>query len=108
MMSKCSIYRTSFKWLITAANLRRQGFRSTNFQFKTNVNMKQKFLINHLTLAFASLLLAVVFQGCSWEHDGKLVKDTEGKIYKLEGNGRTSEAYHLIPVDTVDYKGRFK
>ena len=69
--------------------------------------MKHKFSINRLTLAFASLLLSAVFVGCTYKHDGKLVKDTEGRIYKLEGNGRTSEAYHLIPADTVDYESRF-
>jgi hypothetical protein len=78
------------------------------FNLKTNVNMKHKFSINRLTLAFASLLLSAVFVGCTYKHDGKLVKDTEGRIYKLEGNGRTSEAYHLTPIDTVDYEGRFK
>lgn len=70
--------------------------------------MKNKILINYLTLAFASLLLSAIFVGCTYEHDGKLVKDTEGKIYKLEGNDRTSEAYHLVPIDTVDYKGQFE
>lgn len=70
--------------------------------------MKHKFSINHLTLAFVSLLLSAVFVGCTYKHDGELVKDTEGNIYKLEGNGRTSEAYHLVPIDTVDYEGRFK
>lgn len=69
--------------------------------------MKQKFSINRLTLAFASLLLSAVFFGCTYKHDGKLVKDVDGRIYKLEGNGRTSEAYHLILVDTVDYESRF-
>ena len=70
--------------------------------------MKHKISINHLTLAFASLLLSAVFVGCTYKHDDKLVKDTEGIIYKLEGNGRTSEAYHLVPIDTVDYEGQFK
>jgi len=69
--------------------------------------MKYKISINHLTLAFASLLLSAVFVGCTYKHDGKLVKDVDGKIYKLEGNGRTSEAYNLIRIDTVDYEGRF-
>ena len=55
-----------------------------------------------------STRLSAVFVGCTYKHDGKLVKDTEGIIYKLEGNGRTSEAYHLVPIDTVDYEGRFK
>jgi hypothetical protein len=70
--------------------------------------MKNKISINRLTIAFTSLLLSAVFVGCTYKHDGKIVKDTDGKIYKLEGNGRTSEAYHLVPIDTVNYEGRFK
>lgn len=71
--------------------------------------MKHKNSINRLTVAFASLLLlSAVFFGCTYKHDGKLVKDTDGRIYKLEGSGRTSEAYHLVPIDTVDYEGRFE
>lgn len=57
---------------------------------------------------FTYVLLLAVFVGCTYKHDGKLVKDTEGRIYKLEGNGRTSEAYYLVPIDTTDYEGRFK
>jgi hypothetical protein len=55
------------------------------------------------------ILLATVFLiGCTYEKDGKIVKDTDGKIYRLEGNGRTSEAYHLIEIDTTNYEAKFK
>jgi hypothetical protein len=57
---------------------------------------------------FAYVLLSAVFVGCTYKHDGKLVKDIEGNIYKLEGNGRTSEAYHLVPIDTTHYQVLFK
>ena len=70
--------------------------------------MKQKNSCNYLTLAFVGLLLSTVFVGCTYEHDGKLVKDTEGNIYKLEGTHKTSESYLLVPVDTVNYELRFK
>lgn len=52
--------------------------------------------------------MIIFFIGCTYKHDGKIVKDAEGKIYKLEGNGRTSEAYHLIEIDTTDYRTMFK
>lgn len=55
-----------------------------------------------------TLLVAVFIIGCTYKYDGKLVKDTNGKLYKLKGNGRTSEAYHLIEIDTVDYEAKFK
>jgi hypothetical protein len=64
--------------------------------------MKQKFSINRLTLAFASLLLAVVFQGCSWKHDGKVVKDKDGNLYRLEASGYRHESYDLKPLPTAD------
>lgn len=70
--------------------------------------MAKETSINHLAAAFSILLLSAVFVGCTYKHDGKLVKDTEGIIYKLEGSGRTSEAYHLVPIDTVDYESYFK
>ena len=55
------------------------------------------------------ILLATVFLiGCTYEKDGKIVKDTDGKIYRLEGNGRTIEAYHLIEIDTTNYEAKFK
>jgi len=64
--------------------------------------MKQKISINHLTLAFESLLLAVVFQGCSWKHDGKVLKDKDGNLYRLEASGYREESYDLKPLPTAD------
>jgi hypothetical protein len=64
--------------------------------------MKQKISINHLTLAFASLLLAVVFQGCSWKYDGKVLKDKDGNLYRLEASGYREESYDLKPLPTAD------
>jgi len=39
---------------------------------------------------------------CTYKHEGKLIKDVDGKIYRLEGSQRTSEAYHLIEIDTTN------
>ena len=55
-----------------------------------------------------ALLATVFIVGCTYEKDGKIVKDTDGTIYRLEGNGRTSEAYHLIEIDTTNYEAKFK
>lgn len=68
--------------------------------------MKIKTSIYHSAFAFAYVTLVAV--GCTYKHDGKMVKDTEGRIYKLKGSSRTSESYHLIEIDTTDYRGRFK
>lgn len=65
--------------------------------------------LNDKTSYALYILLATVFLvGCTYEKDGKIVKDTEGRIYRLEGNGRNSEAYHLIEIDTTDYRTKFK
>lgn len=62
----------------------------------------------YLKTAFTFILLSFVFDGCTYKHDGKIVKDTKGNIYKLKGNGRTSEAYHLEIIDTTNYKKQFR
>lgn len=67
--------------------------------------MKLK-ISNYRTIVY--VLFVSILVGCTYKHDGKLVKDTEGNIYKLVGNGRTSEAYHLVEIDTVDYTSKFK
>jgi|18_taG_2_1085343.scaffolds.fasta_scaffold120353_2 hypothetical protein len=55
------------------------------------------------------LLLATVFLiGCTYEKDGKIVKDTDGRIYRIEGSLRTSESYFLIELDTTNYEAKFK
>jgi hypothetical protein len=48
------------------------------------------------------LLLAVVFQGCQWEHDGKVLKDKDGNLYRLEASGYRNESYDLKPLPTAD------
>ena len=70
--------------------------------------MKQKFLINRLTLAFTVLLLAVVFQGCEWKHDGKVLKDKDGNLYRLEASGIGHENYDLKPLPTADIDSLLK
>ena len=71
--------------------------------------MKTNFKLKTQLIAFAYVLLVAVFVvGCTYKHDGEVVKATNGKLYKLKGNGRTSEAYHLIEIDTVDYNAKFK
>lgn len=53
------------------------------------------------------LIVSGFLVGCTYKKDGKIVKDADGVIYRLEGSGRTSEAYHLIEIDTTDYKAMF-
>lgn len=53
------------------------------------------------------LIVSGFLVGCTYHHDGKILMDEDGVIYKLEGNGRTSEAYHLIEIDTTDYRAKF-
>jgi hypothetical protein len=49
-----------------------KGLEVVFFKLKTNINMKHKFSINRLPLAFASLLLsAVLFSGCNSEYNNK-------------------------------------
>lgn len=48
--------------------MRRQGIRSTNFQLKNKFQMKHKFSINRLALAFANVLLCAVFSSCGTTH----------------------------------------
>ena len=52
------------------------------------------------------LIIALLFiiAGCQHKHNGKLVRDAEGNIYKLEGNLKVQENYRLIPIDTSEYK----
>lgn len=63
--------------------------------------MKNKFSINRLTLAFASLLLCVVFSSCNNDkYNGKYVKDKDGKVYLLEH--RIGRCYFINEVNTID------
>jgi hypothetical protein len=47
------------------------------FNLKTNIKMKNRFSINRLTLAFASLLLAVVLSGCGSKQRSRYVCNCE-------------------------------
>lgn len=76
--------------------------RSDNFQIKNKNQMKHKFSINRLTIAFAILMLAVVFQGCKWKYDGKILKDKDGNLYILEASGYRNESYDLKPLQMSD------
>lgn len=71
------------------------------------MKLKIKFKTKLIACAYV-LLVAVFLVGCTYKYDGEVVKSTNGKLYKLKGNGRTSEAYHLIEIDTVDYNDKFK
>lgn len=62
-------------------------------------------MVNKLKLIIAVYaILAVVFQGCKWKHNGKVVKDKDGNLYILEANGIRNESYDLqqLPKDDID------
>lgn len=53
--------------------------------------------------AFAlSALLVAVLSGCQWKHDGKILKDKEGNLYRLEASGIRNESYDLKPLPTAE------
>jgi hypothetical protein len=63
--------------------------------------MKHKFLINRFAIAFTVLLLAVVFSSCNNDkHNGKYVKDKDGKVYLLEH--RIGRCYFINDVNTTE------
>ena len=47
-------------------------------------------------------MLAVVFQSCQWKYDGKILKDKDGNLYRLEASGIRNESYDLKPLPTAD------
>lgn len=53
-------------------------------------------------------LIAVTLVGCTYEKDGKVVKDSEGNLYFLKGTKRVNESYFLKKIDTTDYNSMFK
>ncbi len=68
--------------------------------------MKQKFSINRLTLAFASLLLAVVLlSGCADNETTTIKRENEAqqRIYGKESTIYKGREYHIIEVDGVEY-----
>lgn len=62
----------------------------------------QKFKLHSSAVLAAILLLAVVFQSCRWKHDGKILKDKDGNLYRLEASGIRNESYDLKLLPTAD------
>lgn len=48
------------------------------------------------------LLIILILAGCHWKHDGKIVKDKDGNLYRLEASGIRNESYDLKPLPTRD------
>lgn len=56
-------------------------------------------------IALYGMLAAVLLVGCSSNKEGDIVKDVNGKYYRLTGEGALgSERYRLIEVDTTKFK----
>lgn len=68
-----------------------------NSQLKNKHKMKHKFLINHLTLAFASLLLCVVFSSCN--NDTNL---PEAGLRSYNFNPKVEVGQTWVRVDTIN------
>ena len=49
------------------------------------------------------LVLLTLFTACTYSKDGKLVKDEQGRIYKLEASA-ANDSYYLREIDTVAIK----
>lgn len=62
----------------------------------------KKFKISTSAAIAVYAMLAVVFQGCQWKHDGKILKDKDGNLYRLEASGIRNESYDLKPLPTDD------
>ena len=44
------------------------------------------------------LLITLFVCSCTWQHDGKIVKDVDGNLYRLEASGIRHECYDLEPI----------
>lgn len=55
-----------------------------------------------MRLTLLSITLFVC--SCTWQHDGKMVKDVDGNLYLLEASGIRHESYDLKPLSTEDIK----
>ncbi len=62
----------------------------------------KKFKISTVVAIAVYVMLSVVFQGCSWKHDGKILKDKDGNLYRLEASGIRNESYDLKPLPTAE------
>lgn len=49
-----------------------------------------------------TLLLLTILSicSCTWKHDGKILKDAQGNLYRIESNGPLHECYSIIPLPT--------
>lgn len=47
-----------------------------------------------------TILLVTLFVSCTYQKDGKLVKDVDGNIYKLK-EAAANESYFLEKIDTA-------
>ena len=45
---------------------------------------------------------------CTWKHDGKILKDSQGNLYRLEANGIRNESYDLKPLPTAEIDSLLK
>lgn len=59
----------------------------------------KKFKISIVIVIAVYAMLAV---GCTWKHDGKVVKDKDGNLYRLKASGYRNESYDLKPLPTAD------
>lgn len=48
------------------------------------------------------LLLVILVHGCQWKHDGKILKDKDGNLYRLKSSEVRNESYDLIPLPTAE------
>lgn len=62
----------------------------------------KKFKISTVAAIAVYVMLAVVFQSCHWKHDGKILKDKDGNLYRIEASGIRNESYDLKPLPTAD------
>jgi hypothetical protein len=48
------------------------------------------------------ILMTLSICSCTWKHDGKILKDAQGNLYRLEANGIRNESYDLQPLPTSE------
>ena len=47
-------------------------------------------------------IIVLLCHSCTWKHDGKIVKDKNGNLYKLKASGYRYENYDLEPLSKYD------
>lgn len=50
----------------------------------------------------------VMLSSCTWKHDGKILKDKDGNLYRIEASGYRDESYDLKPLPTSDIDSLLK